>query len=233
MLRQTLVFLLFLFLLSTTFVIGERSFSPTFQDCISSEENAERQGSTEKQPPGFGRTAVVYVTCTGTLIDTRSAGITAIATIVIAAFTGTLWTATSRQGLLTREALIADKRAFVFPVSISPNWDREAAGNYCWRFRPDWHNSGDTPTKRLTIYTDCELRNTPLPTGYDFTRTAVPPGTGLLAPKNTLSGGAAPHPPGAAMMFRRPESSSICGDGRAILMSSPTRPHISLGSAGG
>jgi hypothetical protein len=57
----------------------------------------------------------------------NSNNISALATVVIAAFTITLWVATSRQAGLTREALIANKRAFVYAVNIFQSFDYDKA----------------------------------------------------------------------------------------------------------
>ena len=132
------------------------------------------------------------------VFDMHGTGITALATLVIAAFTGTLWRATSLQASLSRNAIIADKRAFVFATNIQQYWDRNAAGEYLWRFRPIWQNSGDTTTKQLRIYTECEVRNSELPLGFDFTRVRYAVGSGMAAPKGIFVGGLAPPYPGAA-----------------------------------
>ncbi len=129
-----------------------------------------------------------------------SEGVTACATVIIALFTFTLWRATTRQGKLTKEALIADKRAFVFANDVSSFWELDpTSGHYNWRFRPVWENSGETPSKKLRVYCACELRNTPLPTGFDFNQLATPAGTGLVPPKSHKLGGVAPAWPAAAI----------------------------------
>src|SRR5437870_1990535 len=154
---KQIAFLLAIFVvLCALFVTAERTFSPSFQQCIT---------TAEENPSAFGVTVDSYVRCTVRILQSYEAVITALATIVIAAFTGTLWWATSKQAELTREALIADKRAFVFATGIHPLWERPATGQYNWRFRPIWQNSGDTPTKDMTMHTSCELRNTLLDSG--------------------------------------------------------------------
>ena len=65
-----------------------------------------------------------------------------------------------------REAMVAGERAFVFATAINPYWEIDSRGLYHWRFRPNWKNSGDTPTKHM--YSECVLRTTPLPEGFDF-----------------------------------------------------------------
>jgi hypothetical protein len=132
--------------------------------------------------------------------NSNSAGITAVATVVIAAFTITLWVATSRQAELTREALIANKRAFVYAVNIFQAFDHDkTTGLYNWRFRPVLRNSGDTPTKNMTMFVTCEVRNSLIPIGYPFTHNLQQVAHGTIAPKIDLYGGIAPLPPAAAI----------------------------------
>jgi hypothetical protein len=138
--------------------------------------------------------------CTGTFIDANYGAITALSTIIIAAFTGTLWSATTRQAELTKEALIADKRAFIFAKSLGGFWERDdQIGLYNWRFRPLWENTGETPTSRMTMCTECELRNTPLPNNFDFRHDPQHVGNGLIGPKSATYGGIAPQSPAAAV----------------------------------
>ena len=182
------------------FVASERAFAPSFQGCINEQQNPKPNSSTEEQPSSFRATVAIYADCSGRFIDAHHDGITALATVVIAAFTCTLWLATSRQAELTKEALIADKRAFVFATGITPMWELDAATNqYDWRIRPNWQNSGDTPTRNLRLYVDSEFRNTALPTNFRFIEGQIPPGTGLLGPKQMSLGGAAPMLPNAAL----------------------------------
>src|SRR2546428_13887982 len=126
-------------------------------------------------------------------------GIYTLATIVYAVFAGGQWRAIRGQAHIAKEALITDKRAFVFAISLFYYWEPgPIAGLYNFRLRPQWQNSADTPTKRMTVYTACEIRNTPLPQGFAFVETTTP-GTGLLPPKNSQQGGVAPLPPQAAI----------------------------------
>lgn len=176
------------------FVASERAFSPFFQSCISENQNTDKNSVTKEQPSRFGFAVIQYVRCSGRFVEGHGVGITALASIAIAAFTGTLWFATRTQARWTKEALFVDKRAFVFASSIYPSWELDQiSGSYNWRFRPIWQNSGETATKGMTLYVDCEIRNTPLPVGFDFKRTIMPPGTGMLGPKSSNMGGAAPH----------------------------------------
>jgi hypothetical protein len=145
-----------------------------------------------------GGTLSAYVECSGAFLDHHGTAVTAVATIVIAAFTGTLWFATIQSTELARESFTADKRPFVFAMGLNGFWEREkTTGQYNWRFRPLWQNSGDTPSKNLRIHTGCELRNAPLPVGFNFNQARE--GTGLLPPKAPLSGGLAPESQQAAI----------------------------------
>jgi hypothetical protein len=178
------------------FLVVERTSSPFFQSCINDQQNAKSNSATKEQPASYGTILTSYVNCSGRFIEGHSVGITALATIIIAAFTCTLWIATSQQAQLTREALVADKRAFVFPTGFRQYWELDqTSGHYNWRFRPVWRNNGDTPTKRMRLHVACELRNTPLPQNFDFNYVTTNIGTGLLGPKYENEGGLAPMPP--------------------------------------
>ena len=136
----------------------------------------------------------------GKFFEDHSGAITALATIVIAAFTGTLWRATGVQVKFTREALVADKRAFVFAEGLFSSWENgEKTGSYNWRFHPVWKNSGDTPTKNLVIHSHCEVRDALLPDEFDFSYETDKVGGGLLGPKVSAQGGQAPQRPEAAI----------------------------------
>jgi hypothetical protein len=139
-----------------------------------------------------------YVRCTGEFLDESEGTVTAIATIVIAAFTCTLWIATSQQAQLTREAFIADKRAFVFASGVQAIYEPDVGtGHFNWRVMPIWLNSGDTSTRNLQLYSDCFLSNAPIPANFDFNYTdpIQGPGTGMLGPKVSSAAGQSPHIP--------------------------------------
>jgi hypothetical protein len=184
MTKQISLLFVTLVIFVAAFVFFERTFSPSFQQCIASQENKDVSGTAEKHPSIFGVTTDLYVRCTGEFIKESGEAITALATVVIAAFTCTLWIATSKQGELTREALVADKRAFVFATTLTRYWEFDPVSRYYnWRFRPMWRNSGDTATSRMRLHIACELRNTPLPPDFNFDYETTNIGTGLLGPK--------------------------------------------------
>ncbi|MGD0335031.1 MAG: hypothetical protein ABSA90_17535 [Xanthobacteraceae bacterium] len=201
MLRQATYFLALIIVLLAIFVAVERTSSPFFQGCINNQQNANANSAAKDEPSSYGTILASYVACSGRFIEGHGVGITALATFIIAAFTGTLWLATSQQAQLTREAFIADKRAFVFAKGLLSFYEPGNAGQFNWRLAPVWENSGDTPTRGMQIYTDCLLSNSRMPATFDFTYTdpASPPGPGLLGPKMPGTGGQAPHFPSAAI----------------------------------
>jgi hypothetical protein len=85
-------------------------------------------------------------------------------------------------------------RAYVFAVGLSNEYYAPIAAkdSYTWRIRPQWQNSGATPTKGMTICTSAEIRDTVLPDNFDFPYAQSDVGTGLIAPRITLRGGPAP-----------------------------------------
>jgi hypothetical protein len=197
--KQAFGFVLSFVILLGIFVSSERFFSPIFKDCLAKHQIQDASSPAKENPPGLLSSVSTYIECTGSFIDANNGAITALATIIIAAFTATLWRATTDQAKLTKEALIADKRAFVFAESLFSYWENGQNGMYNWRFRPVWRNSGDTATKRLEIHTNCELRNSPLADRFDFNYATTNVGGGLLGPKAASNGGVAPNYPFAAI----------------------------------
>jgi hypothetical protein len=92
--------------------------------------------------------------------------------------------------------MIAGERAFVFAMGLNQYWTLDqTTGQYIWRFRPIWKNSGDTPTRNMTMYTQCMVRDSVLPAGFDFDFPVASFGRALIPPNADLSGGLAPGPP--------------------------------------
>jgi hypothetical protein len=97
---------------------------------------------------------------------------------------------------ITKETLIADKRAFVFVDNLDHGWILDRTTKlYDWRFRLRFKNSGGTPTKNLTSFLQCEIRDTPLPENYNFDQQQGRVGRGFIAPNFDVGGGEAPPPP--------------------------------------
>lgn len=120
--------------------------------------------------------------------------ITGLATALLAVITWMLVALGKDQSAATKTQL----RAYVFATDLRQYWEKTPAGEYVWRFRPVWTNSGDTPTRGLTVHTECEVRNSPLPANFDFNYPVIP-GGGLIAPKTFSEGGIAPEAPKAAV----------------------------------
>jgi hypothetical protein len=97
MLKNIATFFVLLLVFLATFLTAEKELSPLFQSCIS--QQGERIGN------GLGADITRYARCTGRFVDAHGVGITALASLVIAAFTGTLWIATIQQGQLTFASL--------------------------------------------------------------------------------------------------------------------------------
>lgn len=171
-------------LLGTFLVIQETS---AYQEC-----KAGYNKKNHNQPPKENPSSV-SIDCTSRVIDEHNGLVTSLATIIIAFFTGILVLVTNRQYNLTKEALAADKRAFIYANGFKSFWSKdEVTGLYSWRFRPYWHNSGDTPSKNMTIHVECDLRNSALPDGFDFDYPTAYTAPALIAPKTNILGGLAP-----------------------------------------
>jgi hypothetical protein len=197
MLRSAAVFIVAIIVLLAAFYFAERSFSPVFQACVEKLQAADSNRIPEGDFTGrWVSLAEHSIRCSGEFVETNSAAITALAAILVAAFTATLWIATGRQANLTRQAVMAGKRAFVFPTGVVALPESNAkSGSFDWRLVPAWENSGETPTRNLRIYTDCILTNVPLPENFSFSQIdpEEPPAVAMLGPKANSKGGIAPH----------------------------------------
>jgi hypothetical protein len=197
MLRSAAVFIVAIIVLLVAFYFAERSFSPAFQTCVEKHQAADSNRIAEDDITGRWISLVEHsIRCSGEFVEANSAAITALAAILVAAFTASLWIATGRQAKLTRQAVMAGKRAFVFPTGVVALPESNAqTGSFHWRLVPAWENSGETPTRNLRIYADCILTNVPLPESFSFTQIdpEEPPAMAMLGPKATSKGGIAPH----------------------------------------
>jgi hypothetical protein len=128
---------------------------------------------------------------------------TALATVVIAAFTIILAVGGGFQVWLTRRAIMetnrqhtVSNRAFVFIrqfLSVSTS----ASGDCVefWRITPVFENSGNTATKRMMSGHSAELRTTKLPKDFDYRDSAFPDPTkpifisrDIIGPRAQLNG---------------------------------------------
>jgi hypothetical protein len=194
MIRQIRYPLTIFIILILGFVAFERMFSPFFQTCINEHQENKDTALTKENPSSFYVAAATYIRCSGGFVNANGNGITALATVVIAAFTVTLWIATSKQGEFTRTTLVLDKRALISADTFHQFYEADAATNtYNWRLRPRWRNTGGTSSRNLTTHVECEIRNTMLPSGYSFSYRDDDIGTGIIPPKAELMGGVAPQ----------------------------------------
>lgn len=78
-------------------------------------------------------------------------------------------TVAERSARVAEDALIAGQRAFMFIREIKTYLHQDAAtGKFHWTIHPIWANSGNTPTRGLSINTTYRLLDEPLPKDYDF-----------------------------------------------------------------
>lgn len=74
-----------------------------------------------------------------------------------------------KSARVAEDALISGQRAFMFIREIKTFLHQDAeTGKYHWTIHPIWANSGNTPTRSLSINTSFRLLDAPLPEGYDF-----------------------------------------------------------------
>ncbi len=74
-----------------------------------------------------------------------------------------------KSARVAEDALISGQRAFMFIREIKTYLHQDAAtGKYQWSIHPIWANSGNTPTKGLSINTTYRILDEPLPKDYDF-----------------------------------------------------------------
>ncbi len=76
--------------------------SPTFKECVKTNQGAEAYKATYNSPSAF--VGVAYW-CLGVFVKENGEGTTALATVVMAIFTGTLWWASTEQGRLIRQSI--------------------------------------------------------------------------------------------------------------------------------
>ena len=174
MLRQMGIFLLILSGLIAAFVFLENSFSPRFQQCVTQHSQIDSANPSENQTAGFGVRLTAYAQCTGDFIDANDGTITALATAIIAAFTFTLWRATSEQGRLTRMAIDdarksnkRELRAYLSVVIGGADYqDRET--NFKFAGYPILKNNGRTPAYNVRYWSKAEIIPDALTENYQF-----------------------------------------------------------------
>lgn len=164
MLKQAAYFLASVIILMAIFVAIERVASPSFQRCINEHQEPNAESSVKEYPSRFdipfifSRTTA-YVRCSGRFIEGHGVGITAIATIVIGAFTCTLWLATTQQARLTEASIRIAERAlteleapFVFVQINSPGLTVEGSQTHFGMLQWCVVNYGRTPASILETF---------------------------------------------------------------------------------
>ena len=74
-----------------------------------------------------------------------------------------------KSARVAEDALISGQRAFMFIREIKTYLHQDpATGTFHWTLHPIWANSGNTPTRGLSINTTYRLLDEPLPKDYDF-----------------------------------------------------------------
>ncbi|MBS0240316.1 MAG: hypothetical protein JSR89_18025 [Proteobacteria bacterium] len=95
------------------------------------------------------------------------------------------------QALVSRTSMVAGDRAYVHYAGC--RWishTLSGTGEVFWRIHPRWINSGNTPTRGLRVYAHYELRDSPLPADYSFTRDAeVELQLATIPPKGVIESG--------------------------------------------
>jgi hypothetical protein len=111
MLKYLAAFFAVLLVFAAVFLLAEKRFSPFFQSCIGQE--SENPQTAKQSSNSLDAVIIPYTRCTSRFIGAHGGAITALATLVIASFTGTLWIATIQQGLLTFDSLELARKEFI------------------------------------------------------------------------------------------------------------------------
>lgn len=166
-------------------------------------------------------TLICWFSVLSAWLESHNGAIVAVATVVIALFTVALSTSTKRlwneakrtstvayraartakrSADIAEFAMVAGERAYVFSTGFKQYWEKiPETGLYNWHFRPIWENRGDTPTKHMTMHTECVLRDTILPADFDFGYFTSDIGTVLIPPNTNIAGSLAPRFPNSGI----------------------------------
>jgi hypothetical protein len=87
-------------------------------------------------------------------------------------------------------SMVASQRAYVHHNGMRWISHRDITdGSTFWRLRPQWINSGNTPTRALHVYVKYELRDTLLPDSFGFVPTEPINAPAMLAPHSIIESG--------------------------------------------
>jgi hypothetical protein len=112
MLRNSLSFLVSFCVAITIFVWAENQIAPSFQACMSQNASEQRGEGSKNNSDGVAAIVKAQSICSLRLIDRHNGFFAALAALIVAAFTFTLWVATSKQAGLTLESLKLAREEF-------------------------------------------------------------------------------------------------------------------------
>jgi hypothetical protein len=159
--RSFLAGAFFVFVLVALALIG--TLSPSYQKCAADHERNHGQNEQHDLHEAIADRVHIpaFLLCEGAFIDENNGTLTALATIAIAAFTLTLWRATTEQGRLTRDTLRFARDEFIAThrprivirhVQFAGGNSYRVGKKLCISFR--FWNAGDTEAKIVEICTD-------------------------------------------------------------------------------
>jgi hypothetical protein len=157
-------------LVTTSLFVSVESSAPSFQRCIR-EYKRDHNPTSAQQTPSKPKTVVVqtFIVCSGRFSDAHSGGITALASILIAAFTATLWITNGRQLRLARDEFNATHRPKIIVRNFQIGDDDFRAGK---PVTPLFiaQNIGDSPGRIIEVRSGVIAldSNAKLPTNLSF-----------------------------------------------------------------
>jgi hypothetical protein len=172
MLRKGMIVLVSLAFVLTFFVWAENEIAQSFQTCVTEKAAKESSEHSRNQSNSVAVIIKTQALCSLRLVDAHNGFFAALAAILVAAFTFTLWIATDQLAKSGQRIFEATERAFVFldgfnfelttradakvPTysnEVEPEWHSSHPELVITRFalQPRWKNGGNTPTKDMTI----------------------------------------------------------------------------------
>ena len=159
------------------------------------EQSTEAQQGSEQSPSDSPSEPYNWAIMVGAIFQVLAAVAVAVFTGFLVYYNRRLLSATKQaaeaakqSGNVASEALVKTERAFVHLRHFQWLWhpDTDTPGKYWYSFHPLVENAGNTPTKNMTIVVEYELRDRPLPDGFDFTFKSSP-GNTLIGPRGGIS----------------------------------------------
>ncbi len=181
------------------FILIENRIPPSFQACVKNNFSNQRSETSQNESFAVNDLIASRLVCTIELIDRHNGFFAALAAFIVAAFTYTLWRSTDKLWRAGNDTLQTTERAFVFihefDVELTtaadakivktehlPERYRSDPDLFITRFAffPRWKNSGNTPTRKMTIQIDWRGPPGPIPPDYVYRNAPQP---FFLAPK--------------------------------------------------